>query len=82
MRIATLFMAVVAAAATAIWLDRSTRSPRPAKLKQPRHKPEHIQEWEGEGGALPLSGAHFSPPIEPAIEPAIEPDPAEPHRPA
>ena len=69
MRIATLLMAIIGAATAAIWVDRSASSARRARSLPPKGKPEHIQEWEGEGGALQLSGAHFSPPIEPAIQP-------------
>ena len=29
------------------------------------HKPEHVQTWEGEGGALPVTGAQLGP--DPAI---------------
>ncbi len=29
------------------------------------HKPEHVQTWEGEGGALPMTGAQLGP--DPAI---------------
>lgn len=72
MRLSIFLTTVAAAAATAVWLDRNARANRAGAGARKGAKPEHIQQWEGEGGSLPESGAHFSPPVEPAIQPKGE----------
>jgi hypothetical protein len=49
-------------AATLYELSKQLQRGSPAK---DAHKPEPVQTWEGEGGALPLTGAHLGP--DPAI---------------
>ena len=69
MRLSTVFVSLVAAATAALWVDRASRNRMSRRLQTSRVHPAAIDQWEGEGGALPVSGAHFSPPVEPAIRP-------------
>jgi hypothetical protein len=80
MRLTTVFVGVAAAASAVLWLDRATRKTTSRRPQTARTQPVEIHEWEGEGGALRVSGAHFSPPVEPAIrsELADAPPPSDP----
>lgn len=51
-------------AATLYELSKQLRRGAPAN-KDSTHKPGHFQTWEGEGGALPVTGAQIGP--DPAI---------------
>jgi len=47
--------------ATGAWMALR-RSPRSTLRREgPRAKPEPVQTWEGEGGALPATGAQMGP---------------------
>jgi hypothetical protein len=68
-RLVSLVALAVAAGALAA-LRRPSRARR--ALEAPRAQPVPMQTWEGEGGALPATGAQMGP--EPAVTGAIDDD--------
>jgi len=53
------------AALTAATLYELSKQLQRSGAPKSAHKPEHMQTWEGEGGALPVTGAQLGP--DPAI---------------
>jgi len=50
------------AAACLLWRWDQRRREREQLATTPRAKPEAVTTWEGEGGALPTTGAQLGPP--------------------
>ncbi len=43
------------------WTASKQHSELKRKLDTPKRKPEEVSNWEGEGGALPVTGAQLGP---------------------
>ena len=54
---------VVLVLATSAWVALTRQAP-------PKAKPVTEQTWEGEGGALPVTGAHMGP--DPTVKPPVD----------
>ena len=57
-----LFAALGAGYLLGQWAASKQHSALKNKLDNPRHKPDDVSNWEGEGGALPHTGSHLGPP--------------------
>ena len=62
-----LSFVVLAAGAAALWSLQQRQSQRRLAHEAPARKPPPVQTWEGEGGALPATGAQMGP--DPAVAP-------------
>ena len=60
--------------ATSAWVALQRQQQRRRTPEPPRAKPVPVQTWEGEGGALPVTGAHMGP--DPTVKPQPWPDDA------
>jgi len=65
---------VVLVLATSAWVALSRQQQRRRYPEAPKAKPVPVQTWEGEGGALPVTGAHMGP--DPTVKPQPSPDDA------
>jgi hypothetical protein len=70
-RLVSLAVLVLATSACVALVRQSQRR----RLQEPpKAKPVPVQTWEGEGGALPVTGAHMGP--DPTVTPQPNPDDA------
>jgi hypothetical protein len=65
---------VVLVLATSAWVALRRSSQVRGGQQPPRAKPVPVQTWEGEGGALPVTGAHMGP--DPTVKPEPRPEDA------
>ena len=61
---------VVLVLATSAWVALRRQTQRRLSSEPPKAKPVPVQTWEGEGGALPVTGAHMGP--DPAVTPPVD----------
>lgn len=66
-RLVSLVALVVA---TSAWVSLSRQNRRRALQEPPKAKPVPVQTWEGEGGALPATGAQLGP--DPTVSVPVE----------
>jgi hypothetical protein len=67
---------VVLVLATSAWVALRRQMQRTAAHDPTKVKTVPVQTWEGEGGALPVTGAQLGP--DPAVKPESSPHQAEP----
>jgi hypothetical protein len=61
---------VVLVLATSAWVALTRQTRRRLAQEPPKAKPVTEQTWEGEGGALPVTGAHMGP--DPTVKPPVD----------
>jgi hypothetical protein len=61
---------VVLVLATSAWVALRRQTQRRPGQEPSKAKPAPVQTWEGEGGALPVTGAHMGP--DPTVTPPVD----------